>query len=108
MTPRLSKEFKEHASELILNKSRQLISENFETNKEDKTISVNNEQLKVEIRRNCFTHRERYFEDYGVYFVTTIRNVKICACFYLEWEKGVVNTELIRPNGEKIKIRKCV
>ncbi len=109
MTPRLSKEFKKESFELILNKSKQLILENFDkNNKYNKTIKIENDTISVEIRRNCFPHSSMpYFEDYHINFITTIKNEKIISSFYLEWKDNDMNTELIPADvTRKIKIEK--
>ncbi len=75
----------------------------FFTNGKPKTISIVNEQMIVEISRQCFGGTS-YFEDYHVNFITTINNKKIQFIFYLEWKNNDMNTELICPNEKKIKV----
>lgn len=119
MSPRLTKDFKIKATEFILNRSKQIIQENFDKNEQcKKNVEIDDETVNAVIYRNCFpkTQLMPYFEDYQVIFTTTIDNQKIFALFYLEW--NATNTELIPANrvwnpvtgkcsNRTIKIRKC-
>jgi hypothetical protein len=92
------------------------ISKYFIDNK-PKVIKIENEQMMIEISRQCFPDTDgrfnyKYYEDYRVDIVTTIEDEKIWSKFYLEWKNEVPFTELIYsscsdPSGNgKIKIKK--
>jgi len=109
MTPRLTPEFKDQATKMMLDTSKQLILTRFDKNNKCKeTIKINSDTTTIEITRCCFpedtANKKRYFEDYIVYFVTIIQNEKVFSKFYLEWEKNDMNKELF--SSKKIQIKK--
>jgi len=109
MTPRLTPEFKDQATKMMLDTSKQLILTKFDKNNKCKeTIKINSDTTTIEITRNCFPEdtsiNKPYFEDYRVHFVTIIQNEKVYSDFYLEWENNNMNKELFSP--QKIRIKK--
>ena len=92
------------------------ISRYFIDNK-PKVIKIENEQMMIEISRQCFPDTDcrfnyKYSEDYHVDIVINIFGEKIWSSFHLEWKNEVPFTELIYsyssdPSGNgKIKIKK--
>jgi len=119
MTPSLTREFKNHVSDIMLETSKHFVLTNFNQNdKVDKTIHIVSNEHDVTIIRNCFNVNDNskpYYEDYTVYFSAIIENQKVKSKFFLEWK----NNELIPGNanwnyltGEcsdrRIKIKKCI
>jgi hypothetical protein len=113
----LTTEFKNQATEFMLNISKELILTNFDkNNKIDSSININNDTYSVKINRICFSNTSRpYYEDYHVSFRTIIENQKVSSTFYLEWKNNIMNGELVLANESckgksykpKLKIIKC-
>ena len=105
MTLGFTSEVKHNMRQVFLTTARETIKREFSNDRDPKTITVDNGQIRGTISRQCHTdtppRRDRvpYFEDYRVYLERTTQNEKLWAKFYLEWKNEVMDTELFNPSG---------
>ena len=87
------------ASKIILDTSIQLILDYFGDEPFNSIIFEDDDYI-TEIRKTSSPQNnvDSYFENFHVYFTTTILNIKINAEFDLEWDNNIIHSTLNLPS----------